>query len=69
VTLLRITASHFVAGVVVGERAAPIVRYMRRWSVEKIRTCCDDREWALEEVETCEASASSPPQLSLRLDE
>lgn len=47
-TLLRITAPHFVAGVVVGERAAPIIGYMRRWAEDKIVAYCADRGWTVE---------------------
>lgn len=43
--LLRVEAPHFVAGVVLGERAAPIVRYMVRWTEAQIRDYCARRRW------------------------
>ena len=46
--LLHITAPHFCAGVVVGERAAPILRYMKDWSEEKIREYCRKKGWKIE---------------------
>lgn len=49
-TLLRITAPHFVAGVVVGERAAPIIGYMKRWEADKIRAYARRRGWTVEVV-------------------
>jgi hypothetical protein len=66
ILLLRITAPHFVAGIIVGERAAPIVGYMRSWSIEQIKDYVAARAWALEEIEPREGSCISP-QLSLRL--
>ena len=50
-TLLRITAPHFVAGIVVGQRAAPIIAYMRRWDRDKIVAYCSKKAWAVEEVD------------------
>lgn len=43
--LIRITAPHFCAGVIVGERAAPIVRYMRFWDIKRIQAYCTQKGW------------------------
>lgn len=48
--LLRIIAPHFVAGVVPGKAAAPIVRYMRGWSYDKIYCYCQQKGWTCEVV-------------------
>jgi hypothetical protein len=53
--LLRIEAAHFVAGIVVGKRAAPIIAYMRDWPPEKIKTYCRKKGWRVTELE-------APPQ-------
>lgn len=50
-TVLRITAGHFVAGIVPGEKAAPIVKYMQNWDMNKISTYCTLRGWKLEELQ------------------
>lgn len=49
--MLRITAPHFVAGVVPGKAAAPIVSYMRSWTPERIKEYCKARGWQVEEVQ------------------
>jgi hypothetical protein len=49
--MLRITAPHFVAGVVLGKAAAPIVSYMRSWTPERIKEYCKARGWQVEEVQ------------------
>lgn len=46
--LLRITSRYFVAGVVVGERAAPIVGYMTQWDEARIRRYCASKGWVVE---------------------
>lgn len=43
--MLAILAPHFTAGVVVGERAAPIIDYMRTWNAERIISYCNKRRW------------------------
>ena len=48
--LVRITAPHFCAGVVVRERAAPIVKYMTGWSADRIRAYCHNKRWRCEVV-------------------
>ena len=47
---LRILAPHFVAGIVLGERAAPIVRFILGWNERRIRDYCARRRWRVEEV-------------------
>jgi hypothetical protein len=49
--VIRIVSPYFVAGVVVGERAAPIIGYMRWWSTSKIKTYCDKKKWRYEIME------------------
>lgn len=44
-TLVRIEAPHFVAGVVVGVRAAPIVAYMTHWRLGQILAYCARKGW------------------------
>ncbi len=62
VTLIRISAPHFVAAVVVGQRAAPIVGYMKRWDRDMIVAYCSRRGWAVEEAV---ADAAPPRQARL----
>lgn len=50
--MIRIVAPHFVAGVVIGERAAPIVAYMTQWPVESIKAYCADKGWGCERIAT-----------------
>jgi hypothetical protein len=53
VTLIRITARHFCAGVEVRKEAnfcAPILAYMRRWTIDEIRDYCRRKGWRLEEI-------------------
>lgn len=45
--LIRITAPHFCAGIMKGD-AAPILRYMRGWTVKQIRDYCDKKGWHFE---------------------
>lgn len=47
---LRISTPSFVAGVIVGELAAPIVKYMARWSRKSIEDHCRLRGWGCEVV-------------------
>lgn len=51
--LLRITAPHFCAGIEVGVtdgRCAPILHYMRRWSLQRIKEYCASKRWTCELV-------------------
>lgn len=45
-TLVRIVAPHFVAGIdIEDQRLAPIVSYMRGWSIERIVDHCRSKGW------------------------
>jgi hypothetical protein len=50
--LIHIRGTHhgkpFVAGVVLGKRAAPIVRYMEGWSLDRIKHHCEKMKWTVE---------------------
>ena len=46
--MLRISAPHFVAGIVQGGMAAPIIRYMKGWTLAQIRAYCDRKGWHVE---------------------
>lgn len=48
--MLRITAPHFVAGIIPGVRAAPIRRGMIRWPKEAIVAYAKWRRWGVEEI-------------------
>jgi hypothetical protein len=54
--MLRITAPHFVAAVILDasrqrvERTAPILSYMRAWTPAKIADYCKRKGWQLEEL-------------------
>lgn len=47
---LVIKAGHFVAGVEVGKRAAPIIKYMADWNRGRIEQYCFWKGWEVEEV-------------------
>lgn len=49
--LVRITSPYFVAGVVVGFRAAPIVAYMKAWNLPRIAAYCKRKGWKWEIVQ------------------
>lgn len=42
--LYQVTARHFCAGVVL-ENTAPILRYMRGWSLSKVLDYCQRKGW------------------------
>ncbi|HVK80892.1 MAG TPA: hypothetical protein VM915_09775 [Verrucomicrobiae bacterium] len=48
--MLRITAPHFVAGVVPGQYAAPIVAYMIAWAPAAIHDYCAVKGWTVERI-------------------
>lgn len=48
--MIRILAPHFTAGVIVGQRAAPILHYMRTWSADRISAYCQSKGWRWEWV-------------------
>jgi hypothetical protein len=45
--VIRITSPYFCAGIVEG-RAAPIIKYMQSWTLEKIQEYCNKKKWRLE---------------------
>lgn len=52
---VQVKSRHFCAGLVIVPRgkcveAAPIVRYMKGWTGEKIRTYCRERGWLVAQV-------------------
>ena len=53
----RIDAPHFCAGfeadasAYVVVRAAPIIKYMQGWGVQKVRDYCFKKGWALQAIE------------------
>jgi hypothetical protein len=50
--MIRINASHFVAGVVLARgraaRAAPILRYMVGWTTKQVIEYCERKGWRWE---------------------
>lgn len=50
-TLAQITAPHFTAGIVLQDdrvtEAADIVRYMKRWSRDRVRNYCAGKGWRI----------------------
>lgn len=48
ISLLRISAPHFCAGVEIGGRVAPIVSYMHGWSLQRIEAYCVKKRWQVE---------------------
>jgi hypothetical protein len=51
--IVRITAPHFCAGYDLSTgRIAPIIAYMRRWSVDRISDYCRRRGWEVEVIVT-----------------
>ena len=56
--LLRIEAHHFVAGLEADNRivtrTAPIVGYMRGWSVRRVIIYCRRKRWRLQHVRSNE---------------
>ena len=49
--MLRISAPHFVAGIVRGGAVAPIIAYMKGWSLYKIESYCGGKGWIIERIE------------------
>jgi hypothetical protein len=55
--LLRVTANHFIAGIIVrpknrGNNCAPILSYMSSWTVDKIKAYCLQKGWKVETIPT-----------------
>jgi hypothetical protein len=59
-----IDAPHFYAGIVLVDdkvtRAAPIVKYMRGWSRDKVRTYCQSKGWHVAVVASVGTPENSP---------
>jgi hypothetical protein len=59
-TLAVIDAPHFYAGVVLWNdkvvEAAPIVKYMRKWSRDRVRVYCQQKGWKISVVHQLERS-------------
>lgn len=57
-TLAAIDAPHFYAGIVLWDdrvvEAADIVKYMRRWSRDKVRDYCKRKGWKITVVQQSE---------------
>lgn len=53
-TLAQIDAPHFCAGIVLWDdkvvEAADIVKYMRRWTRDKVRDYCAKKQWRVSVV-------------------
>lgn len=49
--MLRIVAPHFVAGIVRGGDAAPIIRYMKGKTLHWILSYCARKGWSVEVME------------------
>lgn len=53
-TLAQINAPHFCAGIVLWDdkviEAAPIVKYMRKWSRDQVREYCKSKGWKVSVV-------------------
>jgi hypothetical protein len=49
--LLRIVAPHFVAGFDTEKGyIAPIIRYMKTWSIRRIAVYCQEKGWNLTDI-------------------
>ena len=61
-TLVRITAPHFVAGLVAEAGrvyiAAPILRYMVGWTGNQVADYCAGKRWTWERVEVTPAGSA-----------
>ena len=49
--MLRIVAPHFVAGIVRDGPVAPIISYMKGWTLARIRAYCARKGWSVEVME------------------
>ena len=49
--LIRIVAPHFVAGIIWPTRFAPILKYMRFWTVAGIETYCKRKGWQFTKID------------------
>lgn len=47
--LIRITSNYFVAGFDYDtKRIAPIIKYMKHWKINKIKSYCKIKKWEVE---------------------
>ncbi len=49
--MLRVVAPHFVAGIVRSGPVAPIIRYMKGWTLREIESYCAKKGWTVERME------------------
>lgn len=47
---LRITSDHFCAGID-NNKIAPIIKYMKNWSISRIYEYCKNKNWKVEDLE------------------
>jgi len=50
--LIQITSKHFCAGVLLHVEAAPIIGYMRRWTLREIVVYCERKGWNCQVIQT-----------------
>lgn len=46
--MIRIVAPYFVAGIVKGGSVAPIIKYMKGWTLKEIQEYCKRKGWEVE---------------------
>jgi hypothetical protein len=53
-TLAQITAKHFVAAILLDNdvvvQVAPILKYMRGWSRDRVRAYCAEKKWEIKVI-------------------
>ena len=64
-TLAQIKAPNFTVGIVLHDdvviETAPMVRYMRRWSRDRVRAFCQEKGWPVAVVYQVEAETVTTP--------
>lgn len=45
--MVRIEAPHFCAGIIQGGESAPILYYMKGWTLKQMRAYCEKNGWTL----------------------
>jgi hypothetical protein len=48
--MLRIVAPHFIAGIVRGGMVAPIIAYMKGWTLSQIKAYCAKKCWEIQVI-------------------
>ena len=48
--MLRISSPYFVAGIVRGGECAPIIHYMKGWTLKAILAYCRYKGWTVEQL-------------------